>query len=206
MSLDVLSDLDLDLDIDECLQNYPELESPLLDADTLDGLCLSDDLWANLDLQLLPKSDESKVLNPPSFPSQPHTCEEVPGITTPPQSPPDSKVPTTHSSSVPVIATASNTSTLQRNTSPSAQQEQPQEKPTPASTNGINTVIQVLKSGELVRLQVPTQVPATSKGFAQAAHLNAVKQESSVAGSSAQKRPHPDSNSPDVVMLGAYLH
>ena len=26
MSLDVLSDLDLDLDIDKCLQNYPELE------------------------------------------------------------------------------------------------------------------------------------------------------------------------------------
>ena len=63
------------------------------------------------------------------------TCEEVPGITTPPRSP-DSKVPTTHASSVPVIAAASNTSTLQRNTSPSAQQEQPQEKPTPASTNG----------------------------------------------------------------------
>ena len=38
-----------------------------------------------------------------------------------------------------------------------------------------------------------------SQDFAQAAHPNPVKQESSVAGASAHKRPHPDSNSQDTV-------
>ena len=31
MSMAVLSDLDLDLDIDKCLQNYPELEVRSMD-------------------------------------------------------------------------------------------------------------------------------------------------------------------------------
>lgn len=132
-------------------------------------------------------------------------CEEVPGIATPPQSPPDSTMPTTHSSSVPVMPPHTASSTPQRNTSPCAQQELQQQKATPVNTNetinkgscslvdvvhccwyrvlvwlciwrgcstqdyscwpfaGINTVIQVLKSGELVCLPVPTQVSATSK-------------------------------------------
>ena len=66
------------------------------------------------------------------------TCEEVPGITTPPQSPPDSTMPTTHSGGVPMIpphTAASDTSSLQRNTSPSTQQELQQQKATPVNTN-----------------------------------------------------------------------
>ena len=38
-----------------------------------------------------------------------------------------------------------------------------------------------------------------SQGLSQAAHPNPVKQESSITGGSAHKRPHPDSNSQDMV-------
>ena len=43
------------------------------------------------------------------------------------------------------------------------------------------------------------------QGFSQEAHQIPVKQESSVTGASAHKRPHPDSNSQDMVMPGVYL-
>ena len=66
------------------------------------------------------------------------TCEEVPGITTPPQSPPDSTTPATHSGGVPVIpnhAAAPDTSSLQGNASTCTQQELQQQKTTPVNTN-----------------------------------------------------------------------
>lgn len=62
-------------------------------------------------------------------------CEEVPGITTPPQSPPDNTIPTTNCGGVPVIpphTAASDTSSLQGNASPCTQQEQ---KATPVNTS-----------------------------------------------------------------------
>ena len=70
-------------------------------------------------------------------------CEEVPGITTPPQSPPDSTMPTTHSSSVsvmPLHTAASNTSPPQANSSPCTQQQLQQQKAAPINTNEAGTM------------------------------------------------------------------
>lgn len=104
MSLNHVSDQD----IVECLQNCPELDGPLFDVTVLDELCFSDELWANLDISQAPPTlaenygsidygrtghelaDEviSAESTGRGLEVSQKVYEEVPGMLTPPYSPP----------------------------------------------------------------------------------------------------------------------
>jgi len=201
MATDTLCDLDLD--IAECLENCPELDAPLLDANFLDQLCLSDELWAKVevpDVKGLCENDGGLF----DIQSTPQVCEALPGVPTPPQSPPD--------------FTPSPAST---NESCSPQQQFP--NPTGEQLNGlegrgvekgsasslappVTRFVQVLKSGEVVYSQLPQQqsggeskVEPSLMGMATPVKFpptftshEAIKQEPP-AMCIGQKRPHPDS-------------
>ncbi|KAL5484123.1 hypothetical protein EMCRGX_G020571 [Ephydatia muelleri] len=141
---------DADRELAECLQNCPDLDSPLLDSSVLDGLYFKDELWA--------KSDEIcyDANNEPQFTSLEQllqTSEGILGLNTPPESPPESWAPqNVHPNNSPEHASSCK---LQATAFSSHQQQNPKGK-WQELTVGEN--IQVLKSGEVVHfLSTPQQ-------------------------------------------------
>lgn len=189
----------MDMDILKCLQDCPEFNNPLDDA-LLEQLCSTEDIWNGIHFPELP----DEILGQFTTQQSVNQCEDFPGLTTPPLSPPESDDGITCSQSSNTDPTI-NTNII--STPPTPPQINPASYPAvntcgnhvtctsvPNNEVGIITntngqLVQVLKSGEVVPINalLPSiNEPLLTLNFNQ---LNKVKEEVTGIG---QKRPHPD--------------